>query len=204
MKSSLLPASLKRGMSMSLIVSMTSVPLLYSLQYNIQSAHALCVQGVCVDIPIGIDNPANDKPTNDGGGNDSGNNGDDGDSTGGDAGGAPVVDEGPVPMCNGLTATVYVNALNVIVGGSDPGDEYRGSLRGTNNNDVMVGTNGADEIDGRGGNDIICGRGGDDEIEGGAGNDIIYGEAGNDSIEGDDGLDLIFGNDGDDSLEGGT
>jgi len=70
-----------------------------------------------------------------------------------------------VPMCLGKPATIYV--LNgKIVGGPDDGKEYKGTLRGSNGDDVIVGTSGIDVIFGRAGNDTICA---------GAGNDVVIG-----------------------------
>lgn len=67
------------------------------------------------------------------------------------------------------------------------------NLRGTNKDDVIIGSVDGDRIDGRGGDDTICGRGGGDDIEGGRGDDIIYGGPGGDTIHGDPGDDLLFG-----------
>jgi Ca2+-binding RTX toxin-like protein len=107
------------------------------------------------------------------------------------------------PMCNGQTATIYVNAAGKIVGGPDNGKTYRGELRGTNGADVIVGTNGKDEIDGKGGDDILCGGNGNDEIEGGSGNDTLFGEAGKDELKGEDGNDTLTGGPSADKFDGG-
>jgi putative ABC transport system permease protein len=50
---------------------------------------------------------------------------------------------------------------------------------------VIIGTEGADEMDGQGGNDLICALGGDDVIAGGLGNDKIDAGPGNDDVVGD-------------------
>lgn len=47
----------------------------------------------------------------------------------------------PAPTCHGLPATIYVRNGR-IVGGPDHGKRYRGVLRGTPGNDVIVGTEG--------------------------------------------------------------
>ncbi len=95
----------------------------------------------------------------------------------------------PPPTCDGQTATIYVNAQNIIVGGPKNGQPYRGKLSGTPGNDVMVGTSGKDEIAARGGNDVICALEGKDEIEAGAGNDTMTGGAGADQFKGGAGTD---------------
>ena len=75
---------------------------------------------------------------------------------------------------------------------------------GTFKNDVINGTSGDDNIDGKSGNDIIYGEGGNDIINGGSGNDVIYGDDGNDIINGESGNDVIYSEDGDDKLNGGS
>lgn len=83
-----------------------------------------------------------------------------------------------------------------------------GVVTGTTGNDVMgVGYSDAqgDEIDGWDGNDdLILGLDGNDTIDGGAGNDTIDGGADNDSIDGGIGADKIIGGDGGDTIDGGA
>jgi Ca2+-binding RTX toxin-like protein len=83
-----------------------------------------------------------------------------------------------------------------------------GVVTGTAGNDVMgVGYSDAqgDEIDGWDGNDdLILGLDGNDTIDGGAGNDTIDGGADNDSIDGGIGADKIIGGDGGDTIDGGA
>ena len=109
----------------------------------------------------------------------------------------------PPPICNGQTATIYVNAQGIIVGGPNNGQVYNGILNGTNGADVIVGTNGKDEISGGGGNDVICGGGDNDVLAGGAGNDRILGEGGNDTLAGGNGSDIFTGGLGADKFNGG-
>ncbi len=106
-----------------------------------------------------------------------------------------------VPMCRGVEATIYVKD-GLIVGGPDNGKHYRGRLRGTNGDDVIVGTKWRDRIDGRKGNDRICGRRSADDLRGGQGNDVIYGGRGNDWIRGGKGNDTLYGNRGYDYIRG--
>lgn len=110
-------------------------------------------------------------------------------------------DTGP-PTCNGLTATIYVDETNTIVGGPDDGDPYVGTLNGTSSVNVMVGTIGVDDINALGGNDTICGLDGDDDIDGGGGADSITAGDGNDSIQGGNGSDIIHAGDGNDTIAG--
>lgn len=74
---------------------------------------------------------------------------------------------------------------------------------GTENRDVLAGTNGNDLIFGFEGNDVINGSNGDDCIVGGPGNDILHGSNGNDVILGGEGDDRINGSNGNDLLIGG-
>ncbi len=110
----------------------------------------------------------------------------------------------PAPTCNGQTATVYVNAQGIIVGGAKNGQVFNGPLPGTAGADVIVGTNGKEEISARGGNDVICGGGNNDELDGGAGNDRIFGEGGNDIMSGVGGNDTFTGGPGADKFNGGS
>lgn len=101
--------------------------------------------------------------------------------------------------------------LNLIIG-TDGDDE----LRGTSGDDLIFGLGGDDKINGRGGNDVIFGCGGDDEINGGDGDDFIIGDSadffgdptstngGDDEINGGRGDDEIRGGPGDDEMQGGA
>ncbi|WP_210481330.1 ExeM/NucH family extracellular endonuclease [Naasia sp. SYSU D00948] len=86
------------------------------------------------------------------------------------------------------------------------------TLRGTDGDDVLIGTSGVDVILGlggddtlRGGNaeDVICGGDGDDLIEGGNGADVLLGGFGDDRLRGENGDDRLVGGPGDDDLDGG-
>jgi RTX calcium-binding nonapeptide repeat (4 copies)/Calpain family cysteine protease len=70
-------------------------------------------------------------------------------------------------------------------------------------NDTIVGTPGADRLDGGSGNDTITGGAGDDVLIGGYGNDTLNGGAGNDWMSGDAGDDLLIGGSGRDVMTGG-
>lgn len=148
------------------------------------------------------------------------------------------------PTCNGLTATHWVEIWPSSAGGDDKpyiyttsqstgngtGDEYSGSLDGTNGADVIVappkaiyadsntidGGNGDDTIcgsidndtgdilKGNNGKDYIIGSPGPDEIYGSNQDDILIGGDGNDYIDGDNGKDTITGGDGSDEIYSGN
>lgn len=69
------------------------------------------------------------------------------------------------------------------------------SLTGTSDDDVLMGSAGAD---------YIRGMFGDDEITGGADDDDLFGFSGNDTIYGGSGADLLNGAGGDDEIYGGA
>lgn len=73
---------------------------------------------------------------------------------------------------------------------------------GTSGDDTILGSQGADVIDGGTGNDTIFGLDGDDVICGGMGNDTLHGGPGNDRLFGQNGNDRLFGGDGADRLAG--
>lgn len=86
------------------------------------------------------------------------------------------------------------------------------SYTGTDFDDIIIGNNLGNYINGAGGNDIIqggsgndtlLGGAGDDIITGGAGNDRIYGGSGNNILTGGDGNDIISAEDGNDIIDGG-
>ncbi|MEQ5837732.1 calcium-binding protein [Marinobacter sp. NFXS9] len=71
---------------------------------------------------------------------------------------------------------------------SNPSDE----LASTGSNDLMIGSDAADNINGGAGDDDLIGRGGADYIVGGLGNDDIIGGGGQDTLEGGVGYDKYF------------
>jgi hypothetical protein len=75
---------------------------------------------------------------------------------------------------------------------------------GTEDDDILLGTNLADLIISLGGDDIITAGKGNDCVLSGDGDDIIYGNEGNDYINGGDGADIIKGQSGEDFLIGMT
>ena len=83
--------------------------------------------------------------------------------------------------------------------GSDDND----TINGLGGSDVILGDAGNDDIDGGADRDIIHGGSGNDTIDGGADSDIIRGGSGNDSINGDAGNDLVLGGAGNDTIAGG-
>lgn len=75
---------------------------------------------------------------------------------------------------------------------------------GTDQNETLKGTVGADIICGLGGNDKLFGLPGDDIVDGGKGNDVLRGGHGNDRLIALDGNDKLFGQPGNDKNNGGS
>jgi Ca2+-binding RTX toxin-like protein len=78
------------------------------------------------------------------------------------------------------------------------------SLEGTENDDILFGSNESERIVGLGGNDWIFGEGGNDSLEGNLGDDFINGGTGDDIIDGGSGNDVLFGWLGEDTLFGNS
>ncbi|MCA1851176.1 MAG: DUF1929 domain-containing protein [Beggiatoa sp.] len=94
--------------------------------------------------------------------------------------------------CRRRVANIWV-FNNTIFGGPDSGIPYTGTIRGTNGNDIIVGTDANDSINGARGNDIICGRAGRDTLRGAQGNDRLFGGSGRDLCNGGEGRDKVRG-----------
>jgi hypothetical protein len=71
-------------------------------------------------------------------------------------------------------------------------------------NNVILGTNLADELVGTEGNDCILGFDGNDTLDGRGGDDYIVGGNAQDILWGGDGDDTLIGGEGDDTLDGGN
>ncbi|MEM9002166.1 MAG: Ig-like domain-containing protein [Cyanobacteria bacterium P01_F01_bin.86] len=112
---------------------------------------------------------------------------------------------------DGLTPDIVGTDEGEVLVGSEI-DNFIQALGGA---DTVAGGLGVDIIEGGNGDDVLRGdlnerdpqdevTGGDDIIFGGEGNDRIGGKAGNDILSGDEGDDQIWGDDGDDILMGVT
>ena len=99
-------------------------------------------------------------------------------------------DPDPDPVfCNGLEVTINL--------------QLNPNAQATNSHDVILGTEGADVIDGLDGRDTICALGGDDIINAGQGRDWVDAGAGDDEIEAGQGADIVLAGAGDDVVVGG-
>jgi Ca2+-binding RTX toxin-like protein len=99
------------------------------------------------------------------------------------------------------------------VGGSAEGDTLVSieNVFGSNFNDSLTGTSGANQLHGQDGNDVIKGGGGNDFLDGGNGNDILVstiwdastldGGAGDDTFKGSGASDVLLGGAGSDTAD---
>ena len=76
-------------------------------------------------------------------------------------------------------------------------------LTGTDGTDVLLGGNGDDTLNGGDGDDLLSGGNGSDTLDGGDGSDMLLGGNGSDTLDGGDGDDLLSGGNGSDTLDGG-
>ncbi|WP_054141659.1 glycerophosphodiester phosphodiesterase family protein [Bosea sp. AAP35] len=96
--------------------------------------------------------------------------------------------------------TALANLNGVKVGYGTEGDD---EMTGTAGADLIYAMAGDDTIDAGEGDDEVYGDGGDDVIDGGSGNDTLYGGAGDDALMGGEGNDVLVGGVGDDEIDGG-
>ena len=95
-------------------------------------------------------------------------------------------------------------------GAAGEGDEVSGDVErvtGGASNDLIIGSEGPDDLDGGGGDDIVVGLGGTDTVNGGrndGGSDVVDGGADADTVEGDGGNDALAGGGGGDQVLGGA
>ncbi len=109
-------------------------------------------------------------------------------------------------VANGQGATGY-GAIHVENFATAKAGSYW-TLTGTDADEVLLGLDGRNQIDGGGGNDIIHGGhdNSGDVLIGGAGDDVIFGGSGNDDLQGGTGNDtfLMSAGFGRDDVDGGT
>lgn len=132
--------------------------------------------------------------------------------------GADVLDGGAgsdLATYSNSAAAVVINLTSGLGSGGDAqGDTFVGieDLTGSDFNDTVIGSAGAntlsggrgdDSIFGQAGNDTLLGNDGNDALFGGDGNDVLAGANGNDGLFGEAGVDTIYGGDGNDYIEGG-
>lgn len=84
------------------------------------------------------------------------------------------------------------------------GTEKNDRIRGTSENELILGYGGNDDLDGGSGRDCVVGGPGNDKLDGGSQDDVVLGGEGNDNIDGGSGHDRIYGGNGNDNLSGGS
>jgi Ca2+-binding RTX toxin-like protein len=89
------------------------------------------------------------------------------------------------------------NGVHMVIAADDDNfnafDPTARKFQSLNQNDLLVGGGGNDNISLGGGNDTLNGRGGNDILRGNAGNDILLGESGADQLTGGSGADQLTG-----------
>jgi VCBS repeat-containing protein len=128
--------------------------------------------------------------------------------------GEALTDFVTVHTAGGTAATVEItingaNESTATIVGTDGANFLNGTpsnddIDARGGNDFAFAGGGSDRVLAGAGNDLVFGGDGDDEIHGGSGDDGLSGDAGNDQIFGDDGNDHIFAGDGDDLIDGGA
>ncbi len=84
------------------------------------------------------------------------------------------------------------------------GGQGNDDLSGSAGHDLLDGGQGTDTLSGGSGNDTLYGGSDGDTMSGGGQNDNLYGQDGNDNLSGGSGNDLLDGGTGDDVLNGGS
>ncbi len=124
---------------------------------------------------------------------------------------------------NQIGTTIYVSAFgksqsfdanlvdNIVADGGTRDDRINfvnvdkpSILRGGEGDDVIVGGNVRDFIDGANGRDELRGGEGDDILVGGSADDVLYGDGGEDQLFGQEGDDTLYGGAGADDISTGT
>ena len=99
------------------------------------------------------------------------------------------------------TVWTLADAIAALPNAATAGDDL---IIGTDADDIIDGLAGDDRIRGQNGDDIINGGDGDDYIDGGYGANTLSGGAGDDEIDGGSGDDVIIGGTGNDDLDGSS
>lgn len=105
---------------------------------------------------------------------------------------------------------VSAQAIANIIAGDEDGGEFDQVITGSDAAEQLGGTNGNDRIVGLGGNDQLFGFDGNDQLEGGDGDDFLAGGSGSGAERDDDiliggaGNDTLYGEGGNDLLVGGA
>ena len=105
-------------------------------------------------------------------------------------------------VLDGVAASSLTAGMFILPGGRAAA-EADGSGPYYLGDDLIVGRDGDDSIDGADGHDTAFGAEGDDDLTGGAGHDWLFGGEGDDTLDGGDGNDRLIGGEGADTLAGG-
>ncbi|MCT7966894.1 CAP domain-containing protein [Laspinema sp. D1] len=115
--------------------------------------------------------------------------------------GVTVISEPLTPNNQGFFDLVGNSSVVQLAPGALNG--YQFGLRGLAGDDIIIGSNDGELINGNQGRDRIYGTGGNNFMRGGMDDDTLVGADGNDTINGNQGNDAIFGGNGQNLLRGG-
>src|SRR6266508_141796 len=90
-----------------------------------------------------------------------------------------------------IVVGVTVLSTAMLAGATSAPARSRCTINGTNGDDHLIDTGGAN---------VICARGGDDIVEAGPAADVVLGGKGSDRLEGNDGNDVVKGGRGADTI----
>ncbi len=96
---------------------------------------------------------------------------------------------------------LFADTIEQAINGEIPQPSFN-DLVGTDERNIIFGTEADENIDGLAGDDFVFSGRGDDRLEGWSGNDLLIGDRGNDIIDGGEDGDYIWGGTGDDLLFG--
>jgi hypothetical protein len=117
----------------------------------------------------------------------------------------PAVTPSPSPSITQSPFAVPAECSQIAgLGAPIVGTSGADNINGTNGNDLIFALSGADRVDGRGGNDCIVAAGGADLVRAGNGDDVVLGGEGADDLRGENGTDSLYGEAGADLLRGGN
>lgn len=142
------------------------------------------------------------------GGNDEIDGGDANDRLDGGTGADTIVGGGGIDVVDySLRVNPLFVALDAVANDGESGEndfvrEIENIIGGTGN-DILIGNNDANAIEGGAGNDTLRGGAGNDSLLGQVGNDLVEGGADDDQMDGSDGTDTLDGGDGRDTISGG-
>lgn len=117
---------------------------------------------------------------------------------------ANAIEQGLIPFVAERDLTGVIDDANALIEAAMEGIEFHAPWEELSDNDVFVGTDGADHFAGKTGDDRLSGGDGHDMLFGGSGEDALFGNKGADLLKAGADDDVLNGGRGHDTLFGGT